>query len=108
MVAPIDPESPYGAYIRPYSFYEYMTLAGYQVVLLALSARMMKREGGIENSYIFLDEVTFVEDWWRAIKSSDSIVPSKSIYHIQRDLLISKPSPKKLSHLEHSPSLRTT
>ncbi len=29
----------------------------------------MKRERGIENSYIFLDEVTFVEDWWRAIKS---------------------------------------
>ena len=31
-----------------------------------LSAR---EEWGIETSYIFLDEVTFVEEWWRAIKS---------------------------------------
>ncbi len=43
LVAPIDPESPYGAYIRPYSFYKYMTRVGYKVDLLALRSPLKDR-----------------------------------------------------------------
>ncbi|MGC8645991.1 MAG: AAA family ATPase [Thermoplasmata archaeon] len=37
-----------------------------------------RRSLGIKNSFIFLDEITFLDEWWRALKSSFVSIDFKS------------------------------
>lgn len=55
---------------RSIFYYSCDELSDYRELGEVLDGYMSARSGwGIKSSTIFLDEVTFVEDWWRAVKS---------------------------------------